>query len=181
MESTENAITYEHTEIQELDIPSREQAVEFIKELKAKYPYAILHGTGYRSTKYILHLYSKWGDFLTEQTTEDGRKYKCCNCTDGLCDGHKKEPSWDSSPGILSDRERCFGEQFWAEVYEAKDHHFVDQHGRVLSFTEGEGGFGGRRYTVELEDGTVLKDIGLWHRGTLPQNLEGHIQKGTVF
>ena len=170
----------EDEKIYKLEIPDREDAVQLIKDVKKEYPYAILHGTGYRSPTYVLHLYENWGNFLDDKVTEDGKPFKCCNCNDGVCTNHKNNPSWNSSPGIISDTERCFGEQFWAEVYEARERHFVHPDGDVWSFTKGEGGFGGRRYNIRLEDGTVLERMGCWHRGKLPTNLEGHIQKGEL-
>ena len=163
-----------------LELQSFDDARVFIKELKKEYPYAVLNGTGYKSKTFILHLYEHWGDFLTDEIAEDGKRFKCCNCNDGLCNNHKKQPSWNSSPGVDNATERCFGEQFWAEVYEARERHFVHPDGDVWSFTKGEGGFCGRRYNIKLEDGTVLTNMGCWHRGKLPHNLEGHIQKGEL-
>lgn len=157
------------------------EAKEIAKELKSKYPYLICKGTGYKSDIYIIELHEDWDKFLDDEVTKDGMKFKCCNCNDGLCNNHTKEPSWNSSPSLLSNRERCFGEEFWSEVYSEKDRHFVNEKGNVLSFTFGEGGFGNRRYNLRLEDGTELFDVGLWHRGTLPKNLEDEIQKGSLF
>ena len=43
--------------------------------------------------------------------------------------------------------------------------------GFVNSFTKGAGGYGGSRYDILFEDGTLLKDYGMWGRGNCPNEL----------
>lgn len=164
--------------IYEVKCDNREEVINAVNYLRFYYPNILFEGSGYRSNKYIIHLHKDWDNFLDNKETVDGQKYKCVNCTDGLCD-NTKEPKLRTNVG--SDTERCFGERFWSEVYEDRERHFVNKNGSVLSFTFGEGGFGNRRYSIKLEDGTILKDVGLWHRGKLPKNLENVIQKGETF
>lgn len=157
--------------IYECEFENREEMLQTKECLKKSYPNILIKGTGYRSKKYIIHLHKDWDKFLNESVDENGCTFNCVNCNDGLCNDTKK-PSWNGN--------RCFGEMFWSEVYEEKERHFVNSNGSVLSYTFGEGGFGNRRYTIKLENGTVIEDVGLWHRGKLPKNLENIIQKGVV-
>ena len=147
----------------------RNVALEILNNLRSVYQNALLESVGIRSGKWEIHLHKGWEKFLTQKKTEDGTVYNCVNCRRCLSD--------DGQPSLRSNR-RCFGEQFWSEVYEEKERHFVEDDNCVCSFTFGEGGFGNSRYTVKLENGEVLEDVGLWHRGSLPKNLEGIIQKG---
>lgn len=146
-----------------------DEGIDAVNRLRSIYPNALLESGGYKSGKWIIHLHENWDKYLSKKVSEDGREYKCVNCPD--CDG---KPSF-------RDNGRCFGEQFWSEVVEEKERHFVEDNEIVLSFTFGEGGFGNRRYKIVLNDNEVLEDVGLWHRGELPKNLENVIQKGKRF
>ena len=150
-----------------LECESHEEALAFLELVKEDYPYAVMNGTGYYSDIYILNLFATWGEFVTQEIAEDGQLTTCIHCD--KC-GENKKPSRNSSPGIASAPERCHTEQFWAEVVQEKQRHFVEN-GHVYSFTYGQGGFGGSRYNVEFEDGEVLTNVGLWHRGKVPQNI----------
>ena len=147
----------------------RNVALEILSNLRSVYPNALLESIGYRTGKWEIHLHKDWDKFLTQKKTEDGRKYNCVNCRRCLSD--------DGQPSLRKNG-RCFGEQFWSEVYEEREVHFVEDDNCVCSYTFGEGGFGNQRYTIKLENGEVLEDVGLWHCGSLPKNLEGVIQKG---
>lgn len=162
----------------EIRCKTRDEAENEAKRIKKEYPNMVCKPTGYNSDIYVIELHENWHKFLTEKEFE-GRKFNCVNCNDGLCE--TKKPSWNSSMSMLRNNERCFGEEFWADIYKEKNRHFVDKHNRVLAFTNGYGGFGNIRYNVKLEDGTEFEDVGLWHRGTLPKNLVGEIQKGELF
>lgn len=164
--------------IYEVECDNREEVINAVNYLRFYYPNILFEPTGYRSNKYIIHLHKDWDKFLDIKETKDGQKYKCVNCVDNLCDKETEEPRWRGNFEV--DIKRCFGERFWSEVYEDRERHFVNSNGSVLSYTFGEGGFGNRRYSIKLEDGTILKDVGLWHRGKLPKNLENIIQKGVV-
>lgn len=153
---------------------THEEALEFLELAKVEYPYAVMEGTGYKSERFILHTYANWGAVVTQEIAEDGKPTTCIHC--GKC-ADVKQPSRNSSPGIASAPERCFTEQFWAEVVEVIEHHFI-MNGNAYSFTKGEGGFGGRRFTIELEDGRVLEDVGLWHRGEVPESIKHLFVKG---
>lgn len=148
---------------------SRQEAIEALSYLRSIYPNAIMDSIGIRTGRWEIHLHENWDKFLTQKVTEDGRKYNCVNCRRCLSD--------DGQPSLRKNR-RCFGEQFWSEVLEESERHFVESDGCVCSYTFGEGGFGNQRYTIKLENGEILEDVGLWHRGSLPKNLENVIQKG---
>lgn len=147
----------------------RKEVIECISYLRSIYPNALMDSIGIRTGKWEIHLHEDWDKFLTQKETKDGRKYNCINCRRCLND--------DGQPSLRKNG-RCFGEEFWSEVYEEKERHFVESDGCVCSYTFGEGGFGNSRYTIALESGEILEDVGLWHRGSLPKNLEGVIQKG---
>lgn len=147
----------------------RKEVIECISYLRSIYPNALMDSIGIRTGKWEIHLHEDWEKYLTQKETEDGRKYNCVNCR--RCLGNDGQPS-------LRKNRRCFGEQFWSEVLEESERHFVESDGCVCSYTFGEGGFGNQRYTIKLENGVILEDVGLWHRGSLPKNLEGVIQKG---
>lgn len=146
----------------------RNVALEILSNLKSVYPNALLESIGIRTGKWEIHLHKDWEKYLTQKKTEDGTVYNCVNCRRCLGDG---------KPSLRKNR-RCFGEQFWSEVLEESERHFVEDDGCVCSYTFGEGGFGNSRYRVKLENGVILEDVGLWHRGSLPKNLKGAIQKG---
>lgn len=162
--------------IYELEFDTKDEALAFIENVRAEYPFGILHGTGYWSKKYILNLFANWGNEVEIKIAEDGEETTCINCGDCV---DTIKPHRDSSPGMRSDKERCFFEQFWAEVVQEKELHFVEN-GHAYSFTDGEGGFCGRRYTIELEDGRVLNDMGIWHRGKVPKSIEHLFVKGVA-
>lgn len=147
----------------------RNVALEILSNLRSVYPNALLESVGIRSGKWEIHLHKDWEKYLTQKKTEDGTVYNCVNCRRCLND--------DGKPSLRKNG-RCFGEQFWSEVVEEKERHFVEDDNCVCSYTFGKGGFGNSRYTVKLENGETLEDVGLWHRGSLPKNLEGVIQKG---
>lgn len=147
----------------------RPQAISVLSYLRSIYPNALMDSIGIRTGRWEIHLHKDWDKFLTQKKTEDGRKYNCVNCRRCLSD--------DGQPSLRKNG-RCFGEQFWSEVYEEREVHFVEDDNCVCSFTFGEGGFGNSRYIVKLENGETLEDVGLWHRGKLPVNLDNVIQKG---
>lgn len=147
----------------------RKEVIECISYLRSIYPNALLESVGIRTGKWEIHLHKDWEKYLTQKETEDGKKYNCINCR--RCHGNDGQPA-------LRKNGRCFGEEFWSEVLEESERHFVEDDGCVCSFTFGEGGFGNQRYTIKFENGEVLEDVGLWHCGSLPKNLEGVIQKG---
>lgn len=147
----------------------RKEVIECISYLRSIYPNALMDSIGIRTGKWEIHLHEDWDKFLTQKETADGRKYNCINCRRCLND--------DGQPSLRKNG-RCFGEVFWSEVYEEKERHFVESDNCVCSFTFGEGGFGNSRYNVKLKNGETLENVGLWHRGQLPLNLEGAIQKG---
>lgn len=147
----------------------RNVALEILSNLRSVYPNALLESIGIRTGKWEIHLHKDWEKYLTQKETENGTVYNCVNCRRCLSD--------DGQPSLRKNR-RCFGEQFWSEVLEESERHFVESDGCVCSYTFGEGGFGNQRYTIKLENGEILEDVGLWHRGSLPKNLEGVIQKG---
>lgn len=161
--------------IYELKIETREEALGLLETVKEDYPFAVMEVKGYRFPDvYILHTFANWGEFVTQELAEDGETTTCIGC--GRCDEIRK-PSRNSSPGIASAPERCFYEQFWAEVVEAMERHFI-MNDNAYSFTKGEGGFGGRRFNIVLEDGRVLEDIGLWHRGEVPEPIRHLFVRG---
>lgn len=153
---------------------TRDEALNLLELVKQDYPYAVMEGIGYKSEIFILHTYANWGEYVTQEMAVDGKTTTCINC--GRC-GEIREPSRNSSLGIASSPERCFFEEFWSEVDEAMEHHFM-MNGNAYSFTKGEGGFYGRRFTIELEDGRVLEDVGLWHRGEVPESIKHLFVKG---
>ena len=150
-----------------------DEAREYISAVKTKYPFAIMNGNG--TNTFILNLYDNWGKYVTTELAIDGEETTCVNC--GKC-GTLRDPSRNSSPGIISDTERCFFEQFWAEVVQNRERHFICN-GHAYSFTHGEGGFCGQRWTVEFEDGEVLTDVGLWHRGEVPKSISHLFREAT--
>ena len=145
-----------------------EEAEKLIAGVKKDYPFAVLHGTGYKSPIYILNLYADWGEFVDVVVAEDGEETTCINC--GKCDGAKK-PFRNTAPGIGNYHERCSTEEFWSDVVQNIDSHFIEN-GNAYFFTEGEGGFCGARFNIEFEDGEVLEDMGCWHRGEVPECLQ---------
>ena len=147
----------------------RPQALEVLSYLRSIYPNALMDSVGYRTGKWEIHLHKDWDKYLTQKETADGKKYNCINCRRCLND--------DGQPSLRKNG-RCFGEEFWSEVLEESERHFVESDGCVLYYTFGEGGFGNQRYTIKLENGEILENVGLWHCGSLPKNLEGVIQKG---
>ena len=147
---------------------TRDEALEFLSRAKdEKYPYAVMEGTGYQSKTFIFYTYEDWGEFVTQEMAVDGETTTCINC--GRC-GEIREPSRMSSLGIASSPERCFYEEFWSEVVGERENHFI-MDGNAYYFTDGEGGFYGRRFDIVLEDGRVLNDVGLWHRGEVPESI----------
>ena len=162
-------------EIYEIECSSREEALEFISNAKKEYPYAVLEGTGYNSNIYILHLHLSWGKYLSQELAVDGEPTTCINC--GRCKEELRKPSRNSSLGMASSPERCFYEEFWSEVVEQIDKHFL-MNDSAYYFTKGEGGFYDRRFNIKLDDGRVLKDIGLWHRGEVPPIIRHLFVKG---
>ena len=50
--------------------------------------------------------------------------------------------------------------------------------GNAFFFTKGEGGFYGQRFNIKLEDGRFLEDVGLWHRGEVPESIKHLFVKG---
>ena len=153
---------------------TREEALNFLELAKVDYPYAVMEGTGYKSEIFILKSYKNWGEYVTQEIAEDGKTTTCINC--GRC-GEIKEPSRNSSLGIASSPERCFFEEFWSEVDEEMEHHFI-MDGNAYFFTKGEGGFYGQRFNIKLEDGRFLEDVGLWHRGEVPESIKHLFVKG---
>lgn len=147
----------------------RKEVIECISYLRSIYPNALMDSIGIRTGKWEIHLHEDWDKYLTQKETADGRKYNCINCRRCLND--------DGQPSLRKNG-RCFGEEFWSEVLEEKERHFVESDNCVCSFTFGEGGFGNSRYNVKLKSGETLENVGLWYRGQLPLNLEGAIQKG---
>lgn len=160
--------------IMEVEIESMEDIEKLMEDVKISHPYAIINREHYRSKTCILNLYKQWGEFVTIEMAKDGKTTTCIHCE--RC-GKIKEPSRNSSPGLISDHERCFYEQFWAEVLQYKERHFIDGN-HAYSFTTGEGGFYNRRYTIELEDGRILKNMGVWHRGRVPDCIQHLFIKG---
>lgn len=160
--------------IMEVEIESMEDIEKLMEHVKLFYPYAIINREHYRSKTCILNLYKQWGEFVTIEMAKDGETTTCIHCE--RC-GEIKEPSRNSSPGLISDHERCFFEQFWAEVIQEKERHFIDGN-HAYAFTTGEGGFCNRRYTIELEDGRILEDMGVWHRGRVPDCIQHLLVKG---
>lgn len=154
---------------------TREEALKFLELVKEDYPFAVMEGTGYKSEIFILHTHHNWGEYVTNEIAEDGQITTCINC--GKCDG-SKTPSRNSSLGIASSPERCFFEEFWSEVYEQKEKHFVSNDGSTYYFTKGNGGFYGRRFDIHFENGKILEDMGLWHRGTMPESIRHLFVKG---
>ncbi len=152
--------------IYEVEIETRDEALAFLELVKEDYPFAIMEVKHFKSKVYTLNLYANWGEYVSNVTAGDGEMTTCLECGD--CKGVKK-PSRNSSIGIGSAPERCFTEEFWAEVVQRKATHFIDSRGQVYHFTNGEGGFCGSRFDVTFEDGEMLKDVGLWHRGTAPK------------
>lgn len=70
-------------------------------------------------------------------------------------------------------KKECFTFAFWYEdVYLRKNMHFMTEDGSVFAFVKGKGGFGNTRYDITFEDGDVLEDYGLWHRGTAPASIQ---------
>ena len=153
---------------------TREEALNFLELAKVDYPYAVMDGTGYKSEIFIFKSYKNWGEYVTQEIAEDGKTTTCINC--GRC-GEIKEPSRNSSLGIASSPERCFFEEFWSEVDEEMEHHFI-MDGNAYFFTKGEGCFYGQRFNIKLEDGRVLEDVGLWHRGEVPESIKHLFVKG---
>lgn len=162
--------------IYEIECETKEEAEALIELVKEEYPYAIIHGTGYYSKKYILNLFANWGEQVEIKLAEDGKTTTCINCGD--CNDIIR-PCRNSSPGMRNDQERCHHEQFWAEVVQEKNIHFV-KNGNVYAFTKGEGGFCGARYNVLFEDGEILNNVGLWHRGDVPKTIEHLFRKATT-
>ena len=160
--------------IMEVEIESMEDIEKLMEYVKIFYPYAVIDRAHYYSKTCILNLYKQWGEFVTIEMAKDGDTTTCIHC--GRC-GDIKEPSRNSSPGITSAPERCFFEQFWAEVIQEKERHFIEGK-NAYSFTTGEGGFCNRRYTIELEDGRVLENMGVWHRGEVPECIRHLLVKG---
>lgn len=153
---------------------SRKEAEILLNQVKETYPYAVIEGTGYDSPIFILNVYANWGNEVENVIAEDGEYTTCINC--GRC-GDVKKPSRNSSLGIGDSQERCFYEEFWSEVSIDLNRHFI-MNNHAYSFTDGEGGFYGRRFNIELEDGRVLEDIGLWHRGEVPECIRHLFVKG---
>lgn len=149
--------------IYELEM-TRDEAEWLIQEVKKSYPYAVLKGTGYKSPVYILNLYADWGDVVNVVVAEDGKPTTCINCGD--C-GEVKKPFRNTAPGIGDYKERCSTEEFWSSIVQDIENHFIYK-GSSYCFTKGEGGFGNTRYTIKFEDGEVLKDMGVWHNGKVP-------------
>lgn len=162
--------------IYEIECKNHDEALALLKLVKEEYPYAIIEATGYYSKIYILNIFANWGDYVTQEIAEDGELTTCVNC--GRCDNVKK-PSRHSSLGLGSSPERCFFEEFWSEVIQNKAVHFI-QDGHAYSFTKGEGGFGGTRYTIHFENGEILKDMGMWHRGEVPDSIAPLLRKATA-
>lgn len=146
----------------------RKEALSVLSYLRSIYPNALMDSVGIRTGKWEIHLHEDWDKYLTQKETADGTVYNCVNCRRCLGDGQPR----------IRKNGRCFGEEFWSEVVEESERHFVEDDNCVCSFTFGEGGFGNSRYTIKLENGETLEDVGLWHRGSLPKNLIGVIQKG---
>ena len=153
--------------IYELEM-TRDEAEWLIEAVKQEYPYAVLKGTGYKSPLYILNVYADWGEYVSHEMAEDGEMTTCVNCGD--CDGVRK-PFRKTAPGIGNYNERCSSEEFWSDVVQNIEKHFIYK-GNAYYFTKGEGGFCGTRYTITFDDGEILEDMGLWHRGEVPESLQ---------
>ena len=74
----------------------------------------------------------------------------------------------------------CFYYEFWHDdVLNDRERHFVDERGHVYYMTSKEhGGFDRQGYDVEFRDGTILKNIGLWHRGEAPETVRKQLIRG---
>ena len=154
-----------------------DEARALIKALKTKYPFAIMNGNGCYSKEFNLNLYETWGDAVEVKMAEDGEITTCINC--GECEGNHIKPHRKSSPGIISDPERCFMEQFWAEVVQERCRHFIDENNNVYAIVSADkGGFYGSVYDIFFEDGDKLIKIGLWHRGKAPKSVRHLFRKG---
>lgn len=108
------------------------------------------------------------GDKMIEEITIPKKQYclKCDECDFNINSGLKDHI--------------CFNYEFWNDdVLANKERHFVDAEGHVYSMTSKEnGGFGGQGYDVELADNTLLKNIGLWHRGEAPSSVRKQLIRG---
>lgn len=160
-----------------VELPSKEAAEELCKVARDDFPYAIISGTGYYSDIYILNLYRQWGDLVTTIEDEDG-PCTCLKCNKD-CEHTDNKPWRWSSPGLLSNHNRCSTESFWAEVVQERHRHFIDENNNVYAITSAEnGGFCGTIYDIFFEDGDELIRVGLWHRGEAPKCVRHFFHKG---
>ena len=90
------------------------------------------------------------------------------------------------------DCEKCFSKKFWEELTDEKeiDNHFVNSESYMeypniyqvyyISPEGKEGGFYNAKFNVELDDGTVLENVGLWGNGFAPnKEIVSKLKKGT--
>ncbi len=78
------------------------------------------------------------------------------------------------------DKRKCFTYEFWNEVVENKNKHFVDENNSVYHpvADRRDGGFGCTGYDITI-DGHTYENYGLWHRGCAPEKVAKQLIKGT--
>lgn len=91
-----------------------------------------------------------------------------------LC-GHRELLTWSHNKE-LKEHQMCFTCNFWREVTSDPDRLYIEEadgiHAYLIceeSATSMFRGFGGRGFTVEMLDGSVVKTTNLWSQGVMPE------------
>lgn len=63
----------------------------------------------------------------------------------------------------------CFEEIYWSEVFEDPNTVIIDGVAYCSTPKASQGGYGGREFTIQMNDGTI-KRVGLWLNGKIPES-----------
>lgn len=87
--------------------------------------------------------------------------YKCSRCG--------KEIQYYLTKDVLCDE--CFSDKFWEDAL--KDSNIIIAHGNLYHYSKHDyTGFSGRHFNLHYFDGRVIKDVGLWHNGEIPEKFK---------
>lgn len=88
----------------------------------------------------------------------------------------------------MNTRHLCFHCLFWTEYVDLIDNptHLRIEHNHYVVGKETESvfggrGFGGRRFTIKRNDGTLVTTTNLWHQGQIPVHFQERLPDNAVW